>query len=54
VSDFAQTPRLLTGIIVGPHKQGSDNMKTRYTVALSMLAGIAIGAVDDSGASCPS
>jgi uncharacterized protein (DUF1330 family) len=39
------------GIVVGrPHKKfGSDNMKTRYTVALSMLAGIAIGAVAIQG-----
>ena len=47
VSSFAQTARLSIGIVVGrPHKKiGNDNMKTRYTVALSMLAGIAIGAV---------
>jgi uncharacterized protein (DUF1330 family) len=32
-----------------PHKQGSDNMKTHYTVALSMLAGVAIGAVAIQG-----
>jgi uncharacterized protein (DUF1330 family) len=50
VSDFAQTARLSTGIIVGSsHKQGRDNMKTRYTVALSMLSGIAIGAVAIQG-----
>jgi uncharacterized protein (DUF1330 family) len=42
VSDFAQTARLSIGIVAG--SSGSNNMNTRYTVALSMLAGIAVGA----------
>jgi hypothetical protein len=51
LSDFAQTARLSTSIIVGSSTQakGRDNMKTRYTVALSMLSGIAIGAVAIQG-----
>jgi uncharacterized protein (DUF1330 family) len=40
----------ITGIIVGSSTQeGRDNMKTRSTAALSMLAGIAIGAVAIQG-----
>jgi hypothetical protein len=50
LSDFAQTARLSTGIIVGSSTQARErNMKTRYTVALSMLSGIAIGAVAIQG-----
>ena len=45
MSDFAQTARLSIGIVVGPstHAISEATHETRYTVALSMLAGAALG-----------